>query len=234
MSAIIITPTYNEKGNLKILLEKIFSLQLPDLQVMVVDDNSPDGTGELAEELAQHYHLWVLHRVRREGLGRAYIHAFQEVLRAGKAPDYVIQMDADMSHDPLVIPCFLEKIKTCDLVLGSRYVKGGEIINWGIPRRVISFLGNLFARLVLGLPHRDLTGGFKCWRIGLLKAIDLNSLSSNGYNFQIETTYRAHQKGFKICESPIAFTERKTGVSKFNLGIILESFYKILLLKLRG
>lgn len=229
MSVVIVTPTYNEKGNLPELVEKIFALDLPDLRMIVVDDNSPDGTGELAEELSKKYPLTVIHRERKEGIGRAYAHAFQNIL--AERPDCIIQMDADFSHDPAVIPEMLKLAQTRDVILGSRYVPGGAIVNWEPMRRLVSRLGNAYARAVLGLPYRDLTGGYKCFRRKVLEEIDLDSLSSVGYNFQIETTYKAHQKGFRITEIPISFTERKVGVSKFNLGIILESFWKVLLLR---
>lgn len=230
----VVTPTYNEKESLPSLADKIFSLGISNLELWVVDDNSPDGTGKLAQELSRRFPILVLHRAQKEGLGRAYVNAFQEVLRADEKPDFIIQMDADLSHDPDAIPRLLQKAQNCDLVLGSRYVKGGKIVNWGTLRRLISFLGNLYARLVLGLPLRDLTGGFKCWRRGVLETFDFDNFSSTGYNFQIETTYKTYRQGFKICEIPITFTERKIGVSKFNLGIILESFIKVLLLRLYG
>ena len=174
-----------------------------------------------------------MHRQKKEGLGRAYVEAFRNVLERDN-PDFIIQMDADLSHDPAAIPLMLEKIKNCDLVLGSRYIRGGKVENWAFLRKFISRFGNLYARTILGLPYLDLTGGFKCFRRKVLENIDLSSLSSTGYNFQIETTYKAHKKGYKICEIPISFTERKIGNSKFNLGIILESFWKVLLLRFRS
>lgn len=227
----VVTPTYNERANLETLVKKIFNLGISDLKLIIVDDNSPDGTGELADELSRKYPIRVIHREKKEGLGKAYVEAFEVVLR--QAQDYIIQLDADLSHDPAVIPKMLEKIKDCDLVLGSRYISGGKIENWDFFRRLISYFGNIYARIILWLPYHDLTGGFKCYRREVLQNINLGSLSSTGYNFQIETTYRAHQKGYKICEVPISFTERKTGASKFNLGIILEAFLKVLLLRFR-
>lgn len=268
MSIFVITPTYNERANLEALVQKIFSLGISGLSLIVVDDNSPDRTGELAEELSKKYPIKVIHRPQKSGLGTAYIEAFKEILRSAQDDALIIQMDADLSHDPSVIPQLLEKAgypviaspvesgtlhgvdsakqslgdrhglrprddTKCDLVLGSRYVKVGKIENWDFFRKLISRFGNIYARIVLGLPYRDLTGGFKCYRREVLQKMDLDSLSSVGYNFQIETTYRAHQAGFKICEIPISFTERKIGASKFNLGIILESFWKVLLLRFR-
>lgn len=232
MSAVIVVPTYNEKDNLPPLLKKIFDLKIFDLKVLVIDDNSPDRTGAIADELAKQFSVKVIHRPSKLGLGMAYIEAFKEVLLESDA-EYIFEMDADLSHDPAVIPQFLEKIKDCDLVLGSRYIVGGRIENWDFTRRLVSRAGNFYARIVLGLPYRDLTGGYKCYRRKVIEALDLDKLSSVGYNFQIETTYLAHKKGFKICEIPITFTERKSGVSKFNLGIILESFWKVLLFRFR-
>lgn len=228
--AVIVVPTYNEKDNLPSLIGKIFDLKLPELKVVVVDDNSPDGTGNIADSLAQTYPIKVIHRHEKLGLAIAYVRAFKEILKETDA-DYIFEMDADLSHDPAAVPQFLEKIKNCDLVLGSRYIAGGRIENWDFVRRLVSRAGNFYARLVLNLPYRDLTGGYKCYRRKVLEALNFDALSSVGYNFQIETTYLAYKKGFKICEIPITFTERKSGVSKFNLWIILESFRRVLLLR---
>lgn len=239
-SVFVVTPTYNERNNLEILSKKIFDLKISGLKLIVVDDNSPDGTGEFAEELAKIYPVKVIHREKKMGLGTAYAQAFKEIIAKNNSfgtaqdkPDYIIQMDTDLSHDSSVIPKMLEKITDCDVVLGSRYVRGGKIENWDFFRRMISRWGNIYARFILGLPYKDLTGGFKCFRREVLENIDLDSLSSVGYNFQIETTNAAHKKGYKICEIPITFTERKGGVSKFNIGIIFESFWKVLLLRFK-
>lgn len=236
----VVTPTYNEKENLPLLAEKIFALKIPDLHLLIVDDNSPDGTGRIADELRNKYSITVIHRSEKSGLGKTYAQAFQSLPRDA---EIVIQMDADLSHDPAVIPEMIGKIATtpgaprndnsCDVVLGSRYIPGGKTENWDFFRKLISRFGNFYARTILGLPYRDLTGGFKCFRREVLEKIDLPSLSSVGYNFQIETTYAAHKKGFKICEIPITFTERKTGKSKFNLAITLEAFWKVLVLKFK-
>jgi len=231
-SIFVVTPTYNERNNLEILSKKIFDLKIPELKLIVVDDNSPDGTGKFAEELAKIYPVKVIHREKKMGLGTAYAQAFKEIIVQDR-PNYIIQMDTDLSHDPAIIPQMLKKIVDCDLVLGSRYVPGGKIENWNFFRRMISRWGNIYARFILGLPYKDLTGGFKCFRREVLENIDLDSLSSVGYNFQIETTYAAHKKGYKICEIPITFTERRGGVSKFNIGIIFESFWKVFLLRFR-
>lgn len=226
----VVVPTYNEKENLPILAEKIFALKIPDLHLMVVDDNSPDGTGRIADELRNKYPITVIHRSEKSGLGKAYVQGFSSL-----PPDaeIIIQMDADLSHDPEVIPVMLGRIRDCDVVLGSRYIPGGKTENWDFFRKLISRFGNFYARTILRLPYRDLTGGFKCFRREVLEKIDLPSLSSVGYNFQIETTYAAHKKGFRICEIPITFTERKTGASKFNIGIMLESFWKVLALRFK-
>ncbi len=227
----VVTPTYNEKDNLKELVERVFALGIPDLKMVVVDDNSPDGTAELAEEFAKKYPVRVIRRERKMGLGTAYAAAFQEISK--EKPDFVIQMDADLSHDPKVIPALLEKIKNHDVVLGSRYIAGGGIENWDFTRQLVSRFGNIYAKTVLALPYQDLTGGFKCWRGEALQNLDFKNLSSTGYNFQIETTYAAHKNGHKICEIPITFTERKFGQSKFNFPIMLEAFWKVLMLRLR-
>ena len=226
----LIIPTYNERENIAVLIEKISALKIPNLKIFVVDDNSPDGTGEVADKLAGQFPpVQVIHRPQKLGLGKAYEDAFGQALKEN--PDFIIQMDADLSHDPNAIPEFLEKIKTCDLVLGSRYVLGGKIENWGQIRRLISRFGNAYARFVLGLRYRDLTGGFKCYRRDALKKIVSEGFSSSGYNFQIETIFFANKNGLHIEEIPITFTERKTGDSKFNLGIIIESFFKVLALR---
>lgn len=227
----VVIPTYNERENLPVLVEKISALKIPDLHIVVVDDNSPDGTGRVADELRNKYPLTTIHRSEKSGLGKAYAQAFQVL---PPETEIVIQMDADLSHDPAIIPKMLEKIKDADLVLGSRYIPGGATENWDFFRKLISRFGNFYARAILGLPYRDLTGGFKCFRRKVLEDIKLGSLSSTGYNFQIETTYAAHKKGYKILEIPIVFTERKIGKSKFNLGIILESFWKVLALRFRN
>lgn len=229
----MVIPTYNEKSNIAQLITEVFALNITSLKVLVVDDNSPDGTADIIRKLAQKYPIQVMVRSEKRGLGVAYTAAFKSILNQSDKPDNIIQMDADLSHDPADIPRLLNEIKNCDLVLGSRYIEGGGVKNWGWLRRSISRWGNTYARLTLSLPYRDLTGGFKCWRREVLEKIKLDDLSSTGYNFQIETTYKTHGLSFKICEMPIIFTERKTGQSKFNLGIIWESFIKVLLLRLK-
>lgn len=236
----IVVPTYNERDNISALIERVFLLGIPDLRLVVVDDNSPDGTADIVEKLAQKYPVEIIKREEKSGLGRAYIDAFKKILSphnviSCKDADIIIQMDADLSHDPNSIPKMLSQIQRgCDVVLGSRYIKGGKIENWSLMRRLVSWCGNMYARLVLNLPYKDLTGGYKCWRAKVLRNLNLENLSSLGYNFQIETTYRAHKKGYKVCEVPIVFTERREGASKFNLGIILEAFWRVLMLRIKS
>lgn len=229
---IIVVPTYNEKNNISKLLPQIFNLRIEGLNVLVVDDNSPDGTGQAIEELKKdNNRLAILHRGSKQGLGKAYVAGFKEALKQGA--DYIFEMDADLSHDSKYIPDFLKAVQSYDLVLGSRYIKDGGVSNWNLTRKLISRFGNIYARMILGLPYRDLTGGFKCYRRKVLEDIGLDNLSSVGYNFQIESTYKAHNKGFKITEIPIIFTERAEGKSKFNLKIMLESFWKVLELRFK-
>lgn len=228
----VVIPTYNEKENIVKILAQIFQLGISNLRVLVVDDNSPDKTGQIVENLgASNNKIEILHRPTKSGLGKAYVAGFKKALANGA--DYIFEMDADLSHDPKYLLSFLQAIQNSDLVLGSRYVAGGGVKNWNLTRRLISRFGNIYARLVLGLPFRDLTGGFKCYRRQVLEQINLDDLSSVGYNFQIETTYRAYRKGFRISEIPIIFTERTTGKSKFSLPIILESFWKVFILRIK-
>lgn len=234
MRILVIIPTYNERGNLEHLVEEIFMQKVEGLSVMIVDDNSPDGTGILADNLAKIYPMKVFHRSEKEGLGVAYRDAISFVMSepVSQRPSLIFEMDADFSHSPNDIPRLLAQITNADVVLGSRYIKGGGVENWNFFRRVVSRLGNLYAQAVLGLPYSDLTGGYKLFRMEVLEQIDIPSLSSTGYNFQIETTYRAHKKGFRIKEVPIIFSERTIGKSKFNLVIIIESFLKVVILRL--
>lgn len=228
----IVIPTYNEKGNIEKLLPQIFGLSIENLNILVVDDNSPDGTGKLVEDLKKIYSkLEILHRDKKEGLGKAYIAGFKEVLSRGA--DFIVQMDADLSHDPKYIPQLLKAVEGRDLVLGSRYVKGGGVANWNLFRRLISRLGNIYAKLILSLPYSDLTGGFKCYRAVVLKKVVEADLSSLGYNFQIETTYFVHKLKYSIVEVPIIFTERTIGKSKFNSKIVLEGFLKVLAIRFK-
>ncbi|MBA3717513.1 MAG: polyprenol monophosphomannose synthase [Actinobacteria bacterium] len=199
--------------------------------VLVVDDSSPDGTGEIADRLAAELaYVSVLHRPRKEGLGRAYLAGFQQALSDGA--DLILEMDCDFSHDPAAVPRLIAAAEDADLVLGSRYVPGGSIPNWGLARRAISRGGNLYAQALLGLPQRDLTGGFKCYRRAVLETIDLDAIDAKGYAFQIETTYRALREGFRVVEIPISFVDRESGHSKMNRRIVLEAIWKVPALRL--
>jgi dolichol-phosphate mannosyltransferase len=219
--ALVIVPTYNERENLPEIVAAV--LAYPSLHVLVVDDNSPDGTGALADDLARQYpgRLEVLHRAGKQGLGKAYIAGFEYAL--ARDYDLIFEMDADFSHDPAHLPQFMAAIQGADLVLGSRYVAGGGTVNWSPLRKLISRGGSLYARLILGLPINDLTGGFKCFRRQVLASIDLRSVAATGYAFQIELTYRAHQLGFRIVETPITFVDRRVGQSKMSKKILFEA-----------
>ncbi|MDQ3065981.1 MAG: polyprenol monophosphomannose synthase [Actinomycetota bacterium] len=203
----------------------------PDDRVLVIDDNSPDGTGDLADRLAGELRFVdVLHRPRKEGLGPAYLAGFRRALDAGA--QLVIEIDCDFSHDPSDVPRLIEAVAEADLVLGSRYVPGGGVENWGLVRRAVSAGGSFYARLLLGVPVRDLTGGFKCFRREVLEAIPLDDVRSRGYAFQIELTYRAIRKGFSVREIPIRFVDRVVGGSKMSRTIVLEAIWKVPLLRL--
>jgi dolichol-phosphate mannosyltransferase len=229
--ACVCLPTYNERENLEPMLRALADVLGPDDRVLVIDDNSPDGTGELADRLAAELgFVDVLHRPRKNGLGPAYLAGFRRALDAGA--ELVLELDCDFSHDPADVPRLLAAAETTDLVLGSRYVPGGGIENWGVIRRAISAGGSLYARLVLGVPIRDLTGGFKCFRRAVLEAISLNDVRSRGYAFQIELTYRAIRKGFRVEEVPIRFVDRAVGGSKMSRAIVLEAIWKVPLLRL--
>jgi dolichol-phosphate mannosyltransferase len=223
-------PTYNERENLEPLVQ---ALADRGVSVLVVDDNSPDGTGELADRLAAELdYVEVLHRDRKEGLGPAYIAGFRRALAGGA--DLVLEMDADFSHDPADVPRLIAWASEADVVLGSRYVRGGSIVDWGRLRRFVSAGGSLYARWLLGLRVHDLTGGFKCFRREVLETLDLDAITSRGYAFQIETTYRALQAGFRVIEVPIAFADRERGSSKMSRRIMLEAIWKVPALRLRA
>ncbi len=227
----VVIPTYNERETISLLIEALFSY-ISDISILIVDDNSPDGTGQIVVDLKQRYEkLHLLQREGKQGIGPAYRAGFKYALEHGAST--IIQMDADMSHDPAVVPKLLEHIKTCDLVLGSRYIKDGSIKNWNVIRRAISYFGNMYARFILQLPYKDLTGGFKCYSAKAARDVFEQQLSSVGYNFQIETTYYAHKLGYQIKEIPIVFTEREHGVSKFSFSIFFESFLAVLRLRFK-
>ena len=234
MKTLVVVPTYNERDNLLALAKRIFAVEIQDLSLLIVDDNSPDGTAAYATELAGRYPLRVIRRSQKDGVGKAYSAAFHSILSEPEPPDYIIQMDADLSHDPALIPALLRAMDECDIAIGSRYVASGRIENWGMIRRSISKIGNAYARVLLGLPYRDLTSGYRCFRAGALARLIEKPLSSSRYCFMIETIAKAHALGYQIREIPIVFTERAIGKSKFNLGIIVESVWRVLALALRA
>ena len=225
---LIIIPTYNERENIGLLLPEIRK-HVPPAHVLIVDDGSPDGTSAYVKGLALDG-VFVLDRPRKEGLGRAYIAGFTWALERQYA--IVFEMDADFSHDPASLPDFIEAVKTSDLVIGSRYKSGVNVINWPMSRLLLSYCANMYARVVTGIPVRDCTGGFKCFRRKVLESIDFNTIGSSGYSFQIEVNFFAWKKGFRIAEIPIVFTDRKRGSSKMSGGIIREALV-IVLWKLR-
>jgi len=234
-SAWLVVPTYNEAENLEALLSAVLpalGAGASDPHVLVVDDDSPDGTGRLAERLAAaDPRVHVLHHGAKAGLGRAYIAGFKHALAAGA--DLVLEMDADLSHDPADLPRLLARSAGADIVLGSRYAPGGGVADWGLGRRLLSRGGSLYARTVLGVGVRDLTGGFKCFRRDVLAALDLDGVRANGYVFQIEMTFRALHAGFTVAEVPIVFRERAAGSSKMTAAVALEAIWKVPALRLR-
>jgi dolichol-phosphate mannosyltransferase len=233
MRATICLPTYNERENLEPMIRALDDVLREGDRVLVIDDASPDGTGEIADRLAAEF-PWVdvLHRERKEGLGPAYLAGFARALDDGA--ELVLEMDSDFSHDPRAVPSLIAAAEDgADLVLGSRYVPGGSIPNWGRGRRAISLAGNLYAQIVLQSGLRDLTGGFKCFRRRVLETVDLRAIKSKGYAFQIETTYRVVAAGFTVVEVPISFSERELGHSKMSPAIVAEAIWNVPLLRLR-
>ena len=231
MRATVCLPTYNEKENLEPMVRALAEVLRPGDRVLVVDDNSPDGTGAIADRLAAELaFVSVLHRERKEGLGPAYLAGFRRALADGS--ELVLEMDCDFSHRPEDVPRLVGAAEDADLVLGSRYVRGGSVGNWGLVRRVISRGGSLYAQVLLGLGVRDLTGGFKCYHRRVLERIDLDGIDSRGYAFQIETTYRALKAGFRVVEVPISFVDREVGGSKMSRSIVLEAIWKVPALRL--
>jgi len=227
----LVLPTYNEAANLELLVGATIPNLPSNARILVVDDDSPDGTGGVADELAaEHEAVEVLHRTTKEGLGPAYIAGFRHALAAGAG--LVLEMDSDFSHDPADLPRLIAASAEADLVIGSRYVPGGGIGDWSALRRGISRGGSAYARIVLGVGVRDLTGGFKCFRREVLEAIDLDSVESKGYAFQVELTYRAIRRGFRVTEVPILFADRRAGESKMKGGIVAEAIWRLPLLRL--
>jgi dolichol-phosphate mannosyltransferase len=228
----VILPTYNEAENLESLVQAVRE-RLPDSRrILIVDDSSPDGTGEIADRLAAALDdVAVLHRRAKEGIGPAYIAGFREALAGGA--ELVIQMDADFSHDPAHLPQLLRAAEESDLVIGSRYVPGGGVTDWGPVRRFISRGGSAYARIILGIDVRDLTGGFKCLRREVLEGIELDSIDSRGYAFQVEVTYRAVRAGFQLVEIPIVFRDRHEGKSKMSKAIVAEAIWRVPAMRFR-
>jgi dolichol-phosphate mannosyltransferase len=228
-NATVCLPTYNERENLEAMVR---ALERFGVRVLVVDDNSPDGTGEIADRLAEELDfVSVLHRQRKEGLGPAYLAGFERALADGA--DYVLELDCDFSHDPSDVPRLIAACEGgADLALGSRYVAGGGTQNWGLVRRIVSWGGSFYARVLLGVDVHDLTGGFKCFRRQVLEALNLDAVHSKGYAFQIEMTYRALRKGFRVVEVPIRFVDRTEGHSKMSRAIVVEAVWKVPLLRL--
>ncbi len=232
--AVICLPTYNERENLDPLVRALGDvLDTERDRVLVIDDGSPDGTGDVADRLAAEL-PWVsvLHRERKEGIGPAYVAGFRKAL--AEDAELILEMDGDFSHEPSVVPRLIEAADDADLILGSRYIEGGGTQNWGYLRRFVSRAGCLYAQVLLGVRVRDLTGGFKCFRRAALEAIDLDALSAHGYAFQIETTYRVLRAGFRVREIPITFVERRAGSSKMTGSIVAEAMWKVPLLRLRA
>ena len=226
MKNLIVVPTYNEVENLRPLTTEILKAAPQNVDILVVDDGSPDGTGKLADELAQaDPRIHVMHRSGKQGLGTAYVKGFQWGLQNGF--DALIEMDADFSHKPEYLPTMLRLLSENDVVIGSRYVAGGGTVNWGLGRKVLSRGGSCYSRMILGAPIRDFTGGFNGWIRQVLETISLDTLKSDGYSFQIELKYRAFRKGYKIQEFPIVFEDRKVGQSKMNKRIVFEALRKV-------
>jgi dolichol-phosphate mannosyltransferase len=226
MRALVCLPTYNERENLEPMLRALGEVLGPDDGVLVIDDASPDGTGELADRLADELRfVEVMHRPAKAGIGPAYLAGFRRALAEGA--ELILEMDCDFSHDPGDVPRLIAATAGADLALGSRYVAGGGVRNWGLLRRVVSRGGSLYAQALLGVPVRDLTGGFKCYRRAVLERVDLGAVGTLGYAFQIETTYRALRAGFRVVEVPITFVDREAGGSKMSRAIVLEAIWRV-------
>ncbi|MAP67618.1 MAG: dolichyl-phosphate beta-D-mannosyltransferase [Candidatus Marinimicrobia bacterium] len=231
MKKIVITPTYNESKNILVLIKKIKKID-SDLHILVIDDNSPDNTSELVQQFANDRNdIFIINRKEKLGLGTAYITGFKWAIKNNY--NFVIQMDADLSHDPKELVVMLEKIKNYDLIIGSRYINGVNVINWPMSRLLLSYFANIYSRLITGVPVFDLTGGFKCYKIETLKKMPFKSIKSEGYSFQIETTFYAWLNKFLIKEIPITFTDRTIGQSKMSKKIIYEAIWVVLKLRLK-
>jgi dolichol-phosphate mannosyltransferase len=228
MRTTVVMPTYNEADNVVQIVAELMTLRVDGLDILIIDDNSPDGTGQLADDLAEHYadRVQVIHRQAKLGLGTAYVTGFRQALDSGA--DYVIQMDADFSHSPSYVPALLEKTRECDVVIGSRYVPDGRVDErWSPWRRFLSWGGNAYARLITGLRIHDATGGFRCFRRNALLSLDLDRIRSEGYAFQIEVAYACQTKGLRMGEIPIYFEDRSMGLSKMSWRIVLEAMWRV-------
>ena len=229
---LVVIPTYNEAENIPKLIPAVLR-QAPNLDVLIVDDGSPDGTGAIVKDImAANRQVHLIERTGKQGLGTAYVRGFRYAIEHGY--DFVFEIDADFSHSPNDIPVFLAKIQNADLVLGSRYIDGVRVLDWPMNRLLLSYSANVYTRIITGLPIHDATGGFKCFRIEALKAIDLDSIRSNGYAFQIEMSFKVWKKGFRIVEVPIIFADRKVGTSKMSKNIVYEAVFMLMTLRLRS
>lgn len=230
--SLVIIPTYNEADNIPRLIPAVLG-QAPNVEVLVVDDNSPDGTAGLVRDMmSADTRIHLIERPQKAGLGTAYVRGFKFAIEQGF--DYVFEMDADFSHSPKEIPNFLKRIQDFDLVLGSRYINGVRVLNWPMRRLLLSYSANVYTQIITGLPVRDATGGFKCFRRQVLEAIDLDKVKSNGYAFQIEMSFKAWKRGFRVAEIPIIFLDRRSGVSKMSRKIVYEAFFMLLTLRVRS
>ena len=230
--SLIIIPTYNEADNIQKIIPEIL-MQDKGFHVLIVDDNSPDGTGKLVKKMQKKQsRIHLIERPSKQGLGTAYVAGFKYALAKGF--NFIFEMDADFSHNPKALPLLLKKAEEYDLVIGSRYISGVNVVNWPLRRLILSYGANLYTRLITGMPVRDATAGFKCYRRSVLENIDIDSIKSNGYSFQIETNFKAWKKGFRLCEIPIVFVDRRTGTSKMSKHIVYEAAWMVWKLKLKS
>ncbi|MBN2354981.1 polyprenol monophosphomannose synthase [candidate division KSB1 bacterium] len=233
MKTLVITPTFNERQNIAPFIRAILQQNIPELEILVVDDNSPDGTGEVVRKIEKrNKNVHLMSREKKMGLGTAYVAGFKYALKEGF--ERIIEMDADFSHDPKDIRRLLEASETADIVIGSRYIDGVNVVNWPLRRLLLSLFANRYTRIITGLPIRDCTAGFKCFHRNVLEDIDLDAIESDGYSFQIEMNFRAHHKGFKIVEIPIVFIDRAAGASKMSKRIVREAIWMVWRLKFKS
>ena len=230
--ALVIIPTYNERDNIPVMIPEVLK-QDSIIEMLIVDDNSPDGTGDLVEAIArENSRVHLIRREKKMGLGTAYVRGFKYAIEHNF--DYAFEMDADFSHDPATLPKFLELIKDYDLVLGSRYINGVNVVNWPMKRLLLSYFANKYTKVVTGLPVQDATGGFKCFRVEVLKSHNLDNVKSNGYAFQIEMSFKTWKKGYRIVELPIVFVDRRVGISKMSKAIVREAVTMVWKLRFRS